>query len=97
MGIQIYDQISTTRIWSNVKLHHLISLRFGLKEGKIAMNITKFFMHSYLTRNLTKICVHAYLQNGHISAFDMVALKGSENSSERYEIWCVRLFIEMAT
>ena len=62
--IQIYDQISTLRIWSKVKLHHSISLRFGLKEGKIALNITKFFMHSYLTRNLTKICVHAYLQNG---------------------------------
>ena len=54
-------------------------------------------MHSYLTRNLAKICVHAYLQNGDIDAFTKVALKGSENSSERYEIWCVRLFIEMGT
>ena len=61
MGIQFYDQISTLRIWLKVKLHHSISLRFGLKEGKIALNIMKFFMHSYITRNLTKICVHAYL------------------------------------
>ena len=58
-GIQIYDQISTPRIWSKVKLHHSISITFGLKERKIALNIMKFFMHSYLTRNLTKICVHA--------------------------------------
>ena len=54
-------------------------------------------MHSYLTQNLTKICVHTYLPNGNIGAFDMVAPKGSENSSERYEIWCVRLFIEIGT
>ena len=97
MGIQIYDQISTPRIWSKVELHHLISLRFGLKEGKIAMNIMKFFMQSYLTINLTKICVHAYLPKGHIGAFAKVALKGSENISKRYESWHVRLFIEMGT
>ena len=54
-------------------------------------------MHSYLTRNLAKICVHAYLPNGHIGALDKVSLKGSENSLERYEIWRVRLFIEMGT
>ena len=61
------------------------------------LNITKFFMHSYLTRNITKICVHRYLTNGHIRAFTKVALKGSENSSKRYESWRVRLFIEMGT
>ena len=74
-----------------------LSLRFGLKEGKIARNITKFFMHSFLTRNLTKICVHAYLPNGHISAFAKVILKRSENSSKRSESWRVHLFIEMGT
>ena len=41
--------------------------------------------------------MHTYLPNGNIDAFDMVALKGSENSSERNESWCVRLFIEMRT
>ena len=82
-SIQFYDQISTPRIWLKVKLHHSISLRFGLKEGEIALNIMKFFMHSYLTINLANICVHAYLPNGHIGAFAKVALKGSENSSER--------------
>ena len=96
-GIQIYDQISTPIIWSKVKLHHSISLRFGLKEGEVALNIMKFFVHSYLTRNLAKICVHAYLPNGHIGAFGKVALEGSENSSERYKSWRVRLFIEMGT
>ena len=89
MGIQIYDQNSTPRIWSKVKLHHSISLRFGFKDGKIALNITKIFMHSYLTRNLTKICVHAYLPNGDIGAFTKVAFKGNENSLKHYESWSV--------
>ena len=97
MGIQIYDQNSTPRIWSKVKLHHSISLRFGFKDGKIALNIMEIFVHSYLTRNLTKICVQAYLPNGDIGAFMKVALKGSENSSERYKISSVRLFIEMGS
>ena len=70
MGIQIYDQISTPRIWSKVKLHHSISLRFGFKEGKIALIMTKIFMHSYLNRNIAKICVHAYLPNG-VSALSL--------------------------
>ena len=54
-------------------------------------------MQSHLTRNLAKICMHAYLADGHIGAFSKVAFKGSENSSERYESWRVRLFIEMGT
>ena len=57
----------------------------------------KFFMHCYLTTNIAKICVHAYLPNGDIGAFTKVAPNGSENSSERYESWRVRLFIEMGT
>ena len=96
-GIQFYDQISIPKIWSKGKLHHTVSLRCGLKEGKIALNIMKIFMHSYLTRNLVKICVHAYLSDGHIGTFAKVALKGSENSSQHCESWCVRLFIEMGT
>ena len=47
-GFPIYDQISTSRIWSKVNLHHSISLRFGLKEVRIALNILKVGMHSYL-------------------------------------------------
>ena len=96
-GIQIFDEISILGIWSKVKLHHSISRGFGLKVGKMALNITKFFMHSYLTRNLAKICVHTYLPNWHVGAFAKVALKGSENSSKRYESWHVCLFIEMGT
>ena len=95
--IQIYHPISIPKNLSEVKVHHAVSLRFGLKEWKIALNITKFFMHSYLIRNLAKICVHTYLTNGHIDVFAMFALKGSEKSSERYESWRVRLFIEMGT
>ena len=48
MGIQIYDQIWILGIWWKGKLRHAISLRFGLKEGKRALNITKSSMHSYL-------------------------------------------------
>ena len=65
-------------IWSKVKLHHSISLRLGLKEGKIALNITKFFMHSYLTRNLAKRCLHAYLPNGILALSLRLHLKGVE-------------------
>ena len=85
-----------------MKLRHAVSLRFVLKEGKRALNITKFGMHSYLP-------------NGHLNprsnfdfeklvkseipscTFTKVALKGSENSSKRYQSSSVCLFIEMGT
>ena len=97
-GIQIYDQISITRIWSNVKLHHAVLLRFVLKEGKIALNIMIF-------------CMYSYLQNGHLNlqsnfnseklvksetsscTLTKVALKGSENSSEhRQKLVCMFVY-----
>ena len=46
--IQIYDQISILRSWSNVKLCHSGLLGFGLKEVKIDLNIVKLGMHSYI-------------------------------------------------
>ena len=52
--IQIYDQISIMRSWSNVKLCHAGLLGFGLKETKIALNIVK-------------LSVHSYIQNGHLN------------------------------
>ena len=52
--IQIYDQISILRSWSNVKLCHVGFLGFGLKEAKIALNIVK-------------LSVHSYIQNGHLN------------------------------
>ena len=33
-GIQIYDQISITRIWSKVKLHHAGFAKVCLKGGE---------------------------------------------------------------
>ena len=67
-GIQIYDQISTLRIWSKVTLH-LISLRFGLKEGKMALRNWKqmqpfrrgfhqVHLRSKITQNPLKVCMH---------------------------------------
>ena len=52
--IQIYDQISILRSWSNVKLCHVGLLGFGLKEVKIDLNIMK-------------LSVHSYIQNGHLN------------------------------
>ena len=52
--IEIYDQISILRIWSNVKLCHVGLLRFGLKVVKIALNIVK-------------LNVHPYIQNGYLN------------------------------
>ena len=46
--IQIYDQSSILRSWSNVKLCHASLLGFGLKEVKIALNIVKLSVHSYI-------------------------------------------------
>ena len=45
--IQIYDQISILRSWSNVKLCLAGLVGFGLKEVKIAPNILKLSVHSY--------------------------------------------------
>ena len=52
MGIQIYDQISTIRNCSKVKLHHAFYLGLGLKVVKIDWKIVK-------------VGVHACLSNGH--------------------------------
>ena len=46
--IQIYDQISILRSWSNVKLCHAGLLGFSLKEVKIDLNIFKLNVHSYI-------------------------------------------------
>ena len=68
---------------SKVKLRHAVALRFGLKEGKRALNITKFGMHSYLPNghlnlwsyfNSKKLVKRETLS----CAFAKVALKGGE-------------------
>ena len=46
--IQIYDQISILRSWSNVKLCHVGLLGFGLKQVKIALDIVKLRVYSYI-------------------------------------------------
>ena len=101
-GIQIYDQISILGVWSKVKLHHAVSIRFVLKEGKIALNIMTYGMHSYLPNghlnlrsnfNLEKLAKSETLS----CAFAKVGLKGCENSSEQRKSWSAHLFIEMGT
>ena len=101
-GIQIYDQISITRIWSKVKLHHAVLLRFVLNEGKIALNITIFGMHSYLPNghlNLLSNFNSKKLVKSETSscALTKVALKGSENGLEHHESWRAPLYIKPAS
>ena len=66
-----------------MKLRRAVSLRFSLKEGKRALNITKFGMHSYLPNrhlniwwyfNSKKLVKWETLS----CSFAKVALKGSE-------------------
>ena len=81
MGIQIYDQISILGIWWKEKLHHVVSLRFVLKEEKRALNITKFGMHNLPNGHLN---LWSYFNSKKLvkretlsCAFAKVALKGS--------------------
>ena len=46
MGIQICDQVLIPRICPKVKLHHGVSLKFCLKEGKITLNVAKVGVHA---------------------------------------------------
>ena len=83
-----------------MKLHRAVLL--VLNEGKITLNITIVGMHSYLPNghlNLQSNFNSKKFVKSETSSFALakVALKGSENSSERYESWRVRLFIEMGT
>ena len=62
---------------------HAVSLMFGLKEGKIALNITKFGMHSYLPNghlNLRSNFNSKELVKSEtpLCAFTKVALKGTK-------------------
>ena len=89
MGIQIYDQISSPRIWSKVKLHHSILLRFGLKEGKISlinwkqMQPFRLWFHqvclrSKIAQNPLKVCMHGYLANGYLNSLSNFSYKKDE-------------------
>ena len=53
--IQTYDQISIQRNWSKVKLHRAILLWLGLKGVKIARNIAKVGVHSYLSNEYSNL------------------------------------------
>ena len=88
-GIQISDQISTPIIWLKVKLHHLISLSFGLKEGKMALRNWKQMqpfrpwfhqvcLRSKITRNPLKFCMHGYLSNGYLNSLSNFNYKKTE-------------------
>ena len=66
-----------------MKLCHAVSLRFSLKEGKRALNITKFSMLSYLPNGHLNIWSYfnskKLVRRENLScAFAKVALKGSE-------------------
>ena len=89
MVIQIYDQISTLRVWSKVKLRRSISLRFGLKEGKMALRNWKQMqpfrdwfhqvcLSCKIARNPLKFCIHVYLSNGYLNSLSSFNYKKTE-------------------
>ena len=49
MGVQINDQISIIRNYSELKLHHAFSLELGLKVVRIAWNVVKVGVHTCLS------------------------------------------------
>ena len=49
MGIQIYDQISIPKKWSEVNLHCEFSLELGLKGIQISRNIAKVGVHACIS------------------------------------------------
>ena len=88
-GIQIYDRISSLRIWSKVKLRHSISLRFVLKEEKRALinwkqvqpfraSFHQVFLNSKIARNPLKVCMHGYLSNGYLNSSSNFSYKKAE-------------------
>ena len=102
MGIQIYYQVSILRIWSKVKLHRAVLLEFGLKELQIALNITKFGMHSYLPNehlNLRSNFNSKKLVKSETSlcSFSKVGVKRAENNSECHESQSARFSIKWAS
>ena len=54
-----------------MKLHHAVSLRFGLQGVKIAQNVVKVGVHSYLSNGHPNLC----------SNFNYEKLVRSESSS----------------
>ena len=102
-GIQIYDQISTPRIWSKVKLSCVVFLRLGLKQVKIFHNVVKVHVKSCVSNghpnlwanfNFEKLLKSETLPCG----FTRVGLKrGQNNSSKCYKIWRAWLFIHWAS
>ena len=101
IGIQIYDQIQIQRNCSKVKLRRAVSIRLGLKGGKIAQNIAKNHVHACLPNmhptiwsgfnsgNLVKVETASY-------SFVRVWLKDAETRSQHRESWHALLFFKCA-
>jgi len=81
VGVHIFISNGHPNLWSKFNSKNLV------KSETPSFDFAKVWLQG----------VHAYLPNGDIDAFTRVALKGNENSLERYEIWCVHFFIEMGT
>jgi hypothetical protein len=94
--IQIYAQFLIPRSWSNSKLDHAFSLDLGLKEEKIARNVTKVSVDACLPMGHPKLFSNFNSEKlvkveTRSCVFARLGLKGGENSSERHESWCGRL------
>ena len=83
-------------------MHHAVSLGFGLKMAKIALNIVNVGMHSYfpnadlnlsLNFNFGKLVRH----ENSLCGFAKVGLKGGQKSLKRRESWHAFLSIQYAS
>ena len=102
MGIQIYDQVSILSSCSKVKLHCAVFLGFALKELKIALNIVKVSMHSYLPNAHLNLWLNfnskkVFKSETPLSGFTKVGVKGRENSLECHESWSACFSIKWAS
>ena len=72
-----------------MKLRRSISLRFGLKEGKMALRNWKKMqpfrawfhqvcLRSKIARNPLHVCMHGYLSNGYLNSLSNFTYKKAE-------------------
>ena len=102
LKVCMHGYLSILRSWSNVKLHRVILLGFGLKESKINLNIMKVALHSYLPNahlNLWPNFNLKKLVKGETSScgFAKIGVKCGENSSKCREGWSACLSINRAS
>ena len=88
-------------VGQKMKLQRAVLLGFGLKEMKIALNIMKVGIHSYLPNAHLNLCSNfdskkLVKSETPSCGFIKVGVKGVENSSESCKSWSACLSIKWA-